>query len=690
MKHQNSKAHPRKTSRGVFGSRGFRLPVFAVAAIGFLFLFPFAAVAEDFDITELSIEELMDIEVTSVSKKAEKLSEAAAAIYVITADDIRRSGFTCIPEALRMVPGLQVARIDLNTWAISARGFNGQFASKLLVLIDGRSVYSPLFSGVFWELQDVLLADVERIEVIRGPGATLWGANAVNGVINIITKNASDTQGALTAASSGTREHFSGQIRYGGALSKRANYRLYGKSFSRYQPNEVTGTTTGEEWEDIRSGFRVDLDLSRCNSLTVQGNIYKGAAGTKVTSLSSIPPYTQIVADNGNAFGANALTRLRHSFSAISDMTLQIYFDRTEHDKLINQEKRSSFDVDYHQRWKMIRWNEVIWGLRYRYTQDRNESTFEIAFDPEVRKDDLFSAFIQDEITIRKDRLKLIAGSKFENNDYTGFEFQPNVRFLWTPHHRHTFWSAVSRAVRTPSRAEHNAQMAFMVIPPGDPTNPYPLPMVPTVVGNEDFESEVLKAFEIGYRVRPKEMLSLSVDLFYNDYDNLRWSETGLPYQPSPTSSYIIFPLYMDNSMFGESYGIEVATDWRPRHWWRLQLAYTLTEMDLIDTLDAVTPFTEEIYPPNQVFLKSSVNVSRTIEFDANVRYVDRLRNMDVSDYFTVDLRTAWKPLYGLEVFIVGQNLVAKHHAEFSPSINLQTLPSEVERTVYVGTTWNF
>ncbi len=445
------------------------------------------------DLTELSIEEVLQLEVTSAAKKPQKLANTAAAIFAITADDIRRSGATSIPEALRMVPGLQVARIDANKWAITSRGFNGRFANKLLVLIDGRSVYTPSFSGVYWEVQDTLLADVDRIEVIRGPGAALWGANAVNGIINIITKHARDTRGSLLTAGAGTEERGFGSLRYGTALSDAAFLRFYAKYFNRDSSVDPEGQDTSDAWEMVRSGLRLDWQLTDHDDLTVQGDVYHGDAAQTLSLPSFLPPFRERRTVDIDWAGGNLLARWQHRFSELSNLTLRAYYDRTDRDeKDIIRETRDTFDLDVQHQFSWGSRQDIIWGLGYRFTDDKFTSSPFITIQPNSRSQHLFSAFVQDDITLIKDRLHVILGSKFEHNDYTGFEIQPTARLLWTPHKRHTVWTSISRAVRTPSRGDNDTLTNQRILPPGTPENPGPLPTLVRFLGNRDFVSGAL------------------------------------------------------------------------------------------------------------------------------------------------------------------------------------------------------
>jgi len=645
------------------------------------------------DFMEMSIEDLLSVKITSVAKKTQALSEAAAAIFVITQDDIRRSGVTSIAEALRMVPGLQVARIDANKWTITSRGFSGRFSNKLLVLIDGRSVYTPIFSGVFWDAQDTLLEDIERIEVIRGPGATLWGANAVNGVINIITKTAKDTQGGLMYGGAGTEERGFGGVRYGTKSGENTYWRIYTKYFNRDDAVYASGDDAADGWDVLRGGFRMDWQGSGGDTLTLSGDIYDGELGERITTPSLIFPYSSTTDEEYDQGGGNLLGRWERKISETSDMALQLYYDRYDIDPSIVSLTVDTIDMDFQHRFSLGDRQEIIWGLGYRYMSDDIDNSATVSFMPDSRDYDIFSAFVQDEIMVIEDLLKLILGSKFEDNDYTGFEVQPNARLVWMPHEQHSVWAAVSRAVRTPSRAEDDVQIDLAVIPPGIPQNPGPLPVMLTALGNRDFDSEELLAYEIGYRVRPMDELSLDVTAFFNDYDSLRTGKFGMPFPDPPLSpTLMVLPFTQDNEDEGETYGVELAADWRPCDWWRFQAAYSYLNVVLQQADEAVelsSTSRKSASPHHQVSLRSAMDLPGALELDLWFRYVDDLPSIDIDDYVTLDTRLGWRPLKDLEISVVGQNLLDSQHPEYQPEF-LDTAPTEVEHSVYAKITWRF
>jgi iron complex outermembrane receptor protein len=639
------------------------------------------------DLSEISLEDLMNVEVTSVSKKEQKLSQTAAAIHVITQEDIRRSGLTSIPELLRMVPGLHVGRIDSNKWAISARGFNSRFANKMLVLIDGRSVYTPLFSGVFWDVQDVMLEDVERIEVIRGPGATLWGANAVNGVVNIITKRAQDTQGGLVAGGLGNEEEGFGGVRYGGKIGANAHYRVYGKHFSRSESVDSLGNPEADSWNTSRGGSRVDWNLSPQDSLTVQGDIYRGRMNQTTLPYVFFPPYTQEVRSQTPVSGGNVLSRWNHSISKHSNLTFQMYYDRTNRDDIIIKEQRDTVDFDFQHQVALGRRHDFIWGGAYRLTSDDMSNRTMVSLNPSSRRDGLFSSFAQDEIKLVPEQLSLTIGSKFEHNNYTGFEIQPNARLLWLPRPRHTLWAAISRAVRTPSRAEHDSRVVSSISP-----GPGGLPIVATAFGNPNFVSESLRAHEAGYRWEAQSRWSLDVATFFNVYDNIQSFERGEPGLANDGSLvYLQVPVHFDNKVFGETFGLEAAANWQLSSRWRLTAGYTWLRAEFHrrpGSLDTVTSQAEDDSPRHQFQVHSHLKLWNRLELDNSFYRSGAIRTSTIPGSKRLDARLGWRFTESLDLSLGAQNLLDPRHPEAGRLFWERT--TEMKRATYLKFTWQF
>ncbi len=640
------------------------------------------------ELTELNPEELMNVEVTSASKKEERLLQTSAAIHVITQEDIRRSGATSIPELLRMVPGMSVSHINANVWAASSRGFNGRFANKMLVMIDGRSVYNSITSGVFWESQDTMLEDIERVEVIRGPGATVWGANAVNGVINIITKKPQDTQGGVVTTGGGTEEKGFGSARYGGKIGKNAAYRFYTKYFNRGNFVDASGRKSVDQWDALRGGFRVDWDASERDLLTVQGDIYRGDMGRTAPIAFLSPPANGTVDVRTNQNGGNVLGRWNHFFSKKSDISLQIYYDRWKLDDPIITEGLDTFDLDFNHHLAVGKRNDVVWGLSYRYTTDFYRNSFTIAFQPTRRPLHLFTAFGQDEITLVKSRLKLTVGSKFEHNGFTGFEIQPSLRLSWTPARRQAVWAAFSRAVRTPARNDTDIRINVSAF-----TGQGGLPIVVALLGNPKFKSEELFANEIGYRLQANSRFTLDLATFYNVYQDLRTVEPGNPFfETSPQPSHLAIPLLIDNKMRGEVYGAEVAANWRVTPFWKLNSSYSLlrTQFHLDPSSQSTEDeATEGNSPRHQFQLRSNLTFAHNLELDTAMYYVGSLPNLQVPSYTRVDTRFGWRIGERLDLSVVGQNLLDNRHAEFGGQFQ-RIYSTEVKRSVYGKITWRF
>jgi iron complex outermembrane recepter protein len=647
------------------------------------------------DLTELSLEALMDIEVTSVSRKSQKLANAAAAAFVISQDDIRRSGATTIPDLLRMVPGVQVARIDANKWAVSIRGFNGRFANKLLVLKDGRSIYTPLFSGVYWEQQDTPLDDIERIEVIRGPGAAMWGANAVNGVINIITKSAADTKGGLVSAGGGSSEQGFGTLRYGMELAKDTNLRVYSNYANRGPGQLSNGTDNHDAWQTGSAGFRMDSQFTAQDTLTLQGDYVSGSFDENYTLYKlptvSDPRYSWSQNSTSRSDGVNLLTRWQRSFSATDSLSLQLYYDHYQRTMTVLDETRDTVDLDFQHRFALGSRQDLVWGLGYRYSHDKLGQTPYISFSKPELGVSLFSAFIQDEISLIPDKLSLILGSRFEHNDFTGFEIQPNGRLIWTPTPQHSFWASISRAVRTPSRGDQDIQYRFKTMSPAETGMPIPLRL--EIDGVSSYGSETVIAYELGYRTQPLQHLTLDLSLFFNQYDHLRVRQEGLQGLEA-TNAVLRYPL--SNDMHGHTYGAELSATWRPFDWWRLQAAYSY----LCSIMYLDNDSTDEINrgdaaagsPRHQGSLRSGFDLGKKVELDFWLRAIDRVNYIDdtsIPGYVTMDVRLAWKPVKTLELALVGQNLFQKRHPEYIPEF-INTTASEVPRSVYGKLTWKF
>ncbi|NOQ76478.1 MAG: TonB-dependent receptor [Methylococcaceae bacterium] len=636
--------------------------------------------SEQNDLLDLSVEDLLNVEVISVAKKAKSLNDSPAAIYVISQDDIKRIGATSIPEALRIAPGINVARIDANKWAVSARGFNGRFANKLLVLIDGRNTYTRAFSGVYWENQDVMMEDIQRIEVVRGPGATLWGANAVNGVINIITKHSADTQGKLLTAGGGTEEQGFGSFRYGGSISPDTTARAYIKGFIRDNSSEESGDKAKDDWDKVQGGFRMDSQTTTNDTLTIQGDIFSSTITQQLTPPQFTPPFKSTLNHDIENLGGNLLLRHKHTFSSTSDYSLQFFYDYYDRDEGLIKESRHTLDFDFQHRFALLERNDVVWGAGYRYSHDDWRFNPAFQLDSNSHNDQLFSAFIQDEITLFDNTLWLTLGSKFEHNDYTGFEAQPTARLMWAPHHQHRLWAAASRAVRTPSRINNGVKILAAVFPTGPGST-----SAITVNGNENFKSEEVISFEFGYRTTFIDNLSIDFTAFYNDYSHLKSNESLAAIPPSGSVTYTEHPTIFANNNSAQTYGFEIATVWQMLDWWRWDINYSLLKMEF-DSQDAAAE--TGTAPQQSTSVRSAVSVTKEIDLDLLFRHIDTYKDPDIKAYVSMDIRLAWRPIKNLELSLVGQNLLADQHLEYT-NTSFPT-PVEIDRGMYGKLIWHF
>lgn len=603
----------------------------------------------------MTLEELMNLEVTSVSRRPERLIDAASAVQVITQEDIRRSGASSIPEALRLASNLEVAQIDARQWAISARGFNSTTANKMLVLIDGRTVYTPLYAGVFWDVQDTVLEDIDRIEVVSGPGASVWGSNAVNGVINIITKPPALTQGFLLSGRGGTELRGQGSARYGGSIGTTVRYRVYGTFADRDGGVLPSGRHHAGDWDLGQVGFRGEWTPTDRDSITLQGDLYSGRAEQ--------PAQPEIGLGGGNVLG-----RWEHRLSESSDFKLQFYYDRANRRIPASfSEGLDTWDVDGQYRFRPSGRHDFVLGLAYRLIEDRIVNGPQISFYPPDVSRQWFSGFVQDEIRLVEDRLSFTAGMKIEHNDYTHFEFQPTARLAWKIHPQHSVWTAFSRAIRAPSRIDRE----------------FFLPAAPpfSIAGGANFRSEELLAYELGYKTQLHPAVTLSAAGYFNDYHDLRSIERLNPPQQVPA--------VIGNGLQGESYGVELRVDARLSETWRIRTAYSPLKIDFRHnpgSTDANPGTNESHDSDHRASATSFVDLPGGFEFDTTFRYVSRIANLGVPGYGEMDGRLGWQATPGLEISVIGQNLVRGRHLEFT---NLSTR-TEIQRSLGMRLVWSF
>ena len=647
----------------------------------FLPLVSFANVVDQ-DFTEINFDELVQMEITSVSKKNEKLSEAAAAVYVVTRDDIRRIGATSIPEALRLVPGVDVAQTDPNRWAVSIRGFNGQFANKLLVLIDGRSVYTPIFSGVYWEYFDYLMADIERIEVIRGPGATLWGTNAVNGVINIITRDAGANPGGSLSVSLGN-EYQDANIRQGGQISDNAQLRAYakGKQIDESVDSSNVGQDNGGDY--LQTGFRLDIQPNNAQGLSFQGNLYRSDTGQQQTYPSFGAHYTNdVVNSDVKGKGGNLDAQWSNLTGLDSEVDMKFNYAFYDHQDIKYGSKGYNMNVEIQHQVSPIIDHDVVWGVGYRASYNNFTSTQYISIDNAISKNDIWNLFIQDTINFPTQNMALTVGAKLENNDYNGTDFQPNVRLSWVPNDELTLWGAISRAMRTPSRGEVEGIISLAVI---EKQNPDYSTLI-QLYGSEDFKSEQLDAYELGARWRPLPQLSVDLATYYNDYKDLRSSVIGeLDY------INLIQILELENNVQGYSIGGEFLATWQATQNSRYRFVYNYINIEIAANAkvssDAISLF-EDRAPEHRVSLWGSFDLSDTIELDLRLYYTASRAwystiDHKIPSYFQGDLRIGWQATPSFSMSLVGRNLLHRRQQEFiSESWESDSM---IERSVFLN-----
>ncbi len=671
----------------IFGRRSLSMTVMCM-----VFAPIYSATAHETDdyrasagIEHLSLAELLDIPVVTASKKPTKQMSTPSAIYVVTREEIRRSGARTIPDILRTVPGVQVAVADTGVVAVSIRGFNREFANKLLVLVDGRSIYSPLFSGVLWMEQSVMIEDIDRIEVIRGAGAAVWGANAVNGVINIITRPTAETRGGLLSAGAGSVERAFGSARYGERLGTNGHYRIWAGAFDRAGLDAVTQRPLrpADDWRSIQAGFRMDCTLSARDTLMLSGGAVEQTLLRNVPEFSPTPPTIRPIADEWNSTGLHLLGLWTRQLNAAQTLSVQSYIDYNERENSLVPSERTIFDIDANWHARFAERHDLIVGASYRYFDVSTGSDFTLSNSRPEYDEDLFGAFAQYNLTVIDERLNAIVGAKAEHFESVGWEVQPTARLIYTPSVHHSVWGGVSRAVRVPSIFDR-----FMrrVTGPLRPIAAYPeLAHFRVSQNGEDIQPEEMIAYEVGYRTQPRSDLFFDATVFLNDYDSLKTllsTETSLVREPSPYIQTLRESRY--DAVAGISYGGEMFVLWEALTNWRLQSGYSLLYLDLegIDEGDAVSEawFRENQAPRHQVSIRSLWSPTTSTDLDATIRFVDKLTAHNIDSYWQCDIRAAWRIRPDLEVSIVGQNLIDTH-AEF---LNVELAPSAYARVEWL------
>lgn len=643
------------------------------------------------DLTDVSLEDLMNVQVTSVARKEQSLSKAGAAVFVITQEDIRRSGATNIPDLLRMVPGVEVAQIDAGSWAVSIRGFNDRYANKVLVLIDGRTVYSPDFSGVEWDEQDVPLEDIDRIEVIRGPGGTVWGANAVNGVISITTKTAKATKGGLVSAGGGSQETANGLAQYGDSLGANGAYRFFGRYSNTGSTEFPDRASAGDGWHLSHGGFRADWTLSPNDSLSVEGDMLETAGSETLTTLFSnaIQSGERTLDSPSAVTSADVLGRWTHTLSNGSDVSVQTYYDRDDRTTWGIRDILNTVDLDVQHHLKLGRRHDVVWGGGVRFTKDSSTPGYAITLLPLYPTDHLANLFFQDEIALGHS-LSLTVGSKLEHNTYTGFEYEPSAQLVWTATDRQTLWLSGARAIRQPARLDGAINIDYGTEPLGDGAF-----ALVKIVSNTHLKAEELRNIELGYRAQLSDQVSFDATAFLSFYYSLRTQETGTPFiNPDPSAPYLVIPIQIDNLGSGRSYGGELSANWKVSRRWKLSSGYSLLNLNTRvapGSQDTTLAALAASSPQNQFQVRSLLNVSRHLEWDGSLGYVGELPNGGLGStpsYTRLDTRLGWHLGESAELSLVGQNLLTPQHLEFHPVYPV--LPTLVDRRVLAKLTWRF
>ena len=641
------------------------------------------------DLTQLSPEDLMNVRVTSVSKREQKLSKTGAAIYVINQEDIRRSGATSIPDLLRIVPGVHVAQINSHTWAISIRGFTDKYGDKVLVVIDGRSVYTPLTSGVNWDQQDVPLEDIDRIEVIRGPGGTVWGANAVNGVINIITKSSSATSGGLVRADAGSQEAVDGLLQYGGRIGQKGAYRVFGDYENLGNSPAPTGEAVADGWHKSHAGFRSDWELSPKDTMTVQGDLFHSSERQTIDTLfTNDLPREAIIDDRITVGAGNLLGRWDHALSNDSGTSLQVYYDGYDRVERGLGEIRNTVDVDFQHHLTLGPRNHLEWGAGYRVTSDNITPGYATTYQPLKRTDNLFSTFVQDEIRLASS-LWLTLGTKVEHNSYTGLEYEPSGQLVWNLTDRQSLWASASRAIRQPARAdfEIRADIAVVELDNGGFG-------VIELTGNPDRKAERLYDFEAGYRAQVSQRLSVDLSTFSSRYYGLQTNEPADSFLSSGPAPHVILPVIFADNANARNYGAEAFANWNVTRRWRISPGYSFLQMHVAGNSSSQDPAAGEIAnesPKHQFQIRSFLNLTRTLDWETTILQVAGLKDGGdgaTPGYTRVDARLGWRVGEAVEFSVVGQNLLSPAHAEYHDAFSI--LHSLVARKALAKVTWRF
>jgi iron complex outermembrane receptor protein len=613
----------------------------------------------------LSLEQLGNIEVTTVSREPEAVRKTPAAIYVITQDDIQRSGASNIPEALRLAPGVEVARITSGEYAIGIRGFNSRLSRSVLVLIDGRTVYSTFTAGTYWETQDTLIQDIDRIEIIRGPGGTIWGPNAVNGVINIITKNTKDTQGLLGMAGGGNVEQDFGDARFGSGNGKGFTYRVYAKGFG-WAPQYHPDGDNYDDWHSGQGGFRLDWNARDGDTYRLQGDVYGQDLGERVTVTTYNPPANATIDGDASLYGGNVLWSWRRVQGEGRDIQLAAYYDHTTRNELNFGDIRNTVNVDYLERF-LFRGQKLSWGATLRFSHGNEVELFSgLTFVPAQRTDQLYQGFVQDEIPLVRNRLSAVVGTKVLKTNYTGVLAEPSARLLYTPSATQTIWAAYTHALRTPADVERDFNLSSFL---GDASNG--LPIFARFSANPAFRSGQLNGYELGYRGLAGSRFSVDIDGFYNHYGDL-FSEDLIALdviETNPPPTHLLISAQFGNGLVASTTGMELAPEWRPEPWWRLRGSYSFLDMHVEKGTNSKdigsAPTVQGSSPEYQALIQNGFDLPKSVNVDMEVRYVSALPGIQVPSYWTGGATVQWAASRHIQLKAVGENLFQPHHVEF-------------------------
>jgi iron complex outermembrane receptor protein len=662
-----------------------------LAIVGLVSL-PFAACSQQLarpaQLKSLSLAQLGEVEITTVSKQPEEVWQTPAAVFVVTQDDIRRSGATTIPELLRLVPGVEVARSQSGAWAVGIRGFNSGFSKDLLVLIDGRSVYTPLFEGVYWDVQDLVLDDIDRIEVIRGPGGTIWGPNAVNGVINIITKKAADTQAGMAhVIAGGSVDRFIGELRLGLHPLANLQLRLFVKGFDR-GPEDNPGGDPYDHWHQERGGFRIDWQPTVHDTLTASSMIYGGATGDQNTIGEFFPPSQLVIDGSQLVSGGDVILRWDHQLAGNSSFYVQGYFDRTNRATSQFTETRDTIDLDFIDHIANLPHQDIILGAGLRESPSNLVQTqATVNFAPNKTNNYVYSLFAQDTFHLVPDRFSLTLGSKFEDDMYSGWGIEPTAQVLYHPRSTTTLWASVARALSTPGRLDRDLSLI------GDYTTGSPgvLPIFVQVEGNPNFQPEVLIGWSAGLRQLLWSKLYVDIAAFHNQYDNIESYGGPASLFTFPTNPYPYESINIEygNGLRGVSDGIEIAPDWKPASWFEMRGNFSHVHVALHSKAGysqaSYASSIEGTSPHREASVQGIFTVSHGVEIVPDYRFVSALPASGIPSYQTADAHIAWHVEHHLELSVTGRDLLQARHEEF---LGDNSSITAIKREVFGGLTW--